>query len=302
MTKIFLCNNAKNLELALEPYISATVEAEYGDVCVEGVVLTLAHHGPRKDNPPPCTWDEDVECDAIGLSHIDLDTLGGVLAIVGEKPNADSFWKLAGWVDVNGPHKLAESGASEKDLARLHAWWAWNEDNKVYPPRDGSAMLVNAVIRMRSQIIHQIIDGDEDLLQQGQEFKEKEEALSKESIVSANGEVLIRRSAEFVNHLYANNHQHTYKAVVALKTTTGEITLSLADPIEGVSCADIAQLYFGFEAGGHAGIAGSPRSGGYDMTDVEKVARSLNAAIEIAQAEVNLKGSRAAQNAAEQPS
>ena len=49
-------------------------------------------------------------------------------------------------------------------------------------------------------------------------------------------------------------------------TSTGSITISLAEPITGVSCRAIVQIAFPdknekgeFLAGGHDGIAGSPR-------------------------------------------
>lgn len=34
--------------------IEATVEAEYGDKCINGKLYTLAHHGSRSANPAPC--------------------------------------------------------------------------------------------------------------------------------------------------------------------------------------------------------------------------------------------------------
>ena len=46
---------------------------------------------------------------------------------------------------------------------------------------------------------------------------------------------------------------------MAFNQRTGAITVSLADPIEGVSCREIVQDLWGPDAGGHDGIAGSPR-------------------------------------------
>lgn len=98
---------------------NVTIEAEYGEVCVQGSELTLAHHGPRSGNPPPCVvpqeevraalrrpcWDCEYYapwlCETctglgsytpqniqVGLSHLDLDALGGCMAVLGLKPEA----------------------------------------------------------------------------------------------------------------------------------------------------------------------------------------------------------------------
>ena len=42
----------------------ATVEAEYGNNVVEGTKVTLAHHGPRSNNPAPCNTPDVPELPA----------------------------------------------------------------------------------------------------------------------------------------------------------------------------------------------------------------------------------------------
>ena len=82
--------------------------------------------------------------------------------------------------------------------------------------------------------------------------------------------VAIREWDSFTNHLYRIPDGRMADAVVARNTTMGSITVSLADPIEGVSCRAIVQGLWGPEAGGHTGIAGSPR--GREMSDRDLVA------------------------------
>ena len=55
---------APTLELAqtIVQNAAATVEAEYGDICVEGKDVTLAHHGPRSGNPAPCNTEVGALC------------------------------------------------------------------------------------------------------------------------------------------------------------------------------------------------------------------------------------------------
>jgi hypothetical protein len=279
--KVLLSSNPDNLRTELAKYkLTATVEAEYGDVVVEGSVLTLAHHGPRKHHPPPCLRDNNpVELDAIGLSHLDLDALGGILSLTGQKPMAYNFWQLAGWVDVTGPHKLTqapEDFITVSNTEALYAWWAWVAKHRVYPPRDGSVRDVTEDVQEAEGVLHRILrKRDEELLQEGEEFRENEKELNEASMVEAIGPVLVRSSDQFVNHLYVTPNGGIYKAVVALKKETGEITISLADPIEGVSCVELAQEQWGSEAGGHVGIAGGPRSGGFKLEDAIVMAEKM---------------------------
>ena len=93
----------------------STVEAEYGDTCVPGSDsmggwATLAHHGTRSGNPAPCVWTSGEEVfskktpHAILLSHLDLDSLGGVGLVLGfYNPNEQDFWRAAAHIDVCGP-------------------------------------------------------------------------------------------------------------------------------------------------------------------------------------------------------
>jgi hypothetical protein len=55
--------------------------------------------------------------------------------------------------------------------------------------------------------------------------------------------------------------------IVAYNDSLGSITISLADPIKGVSCREVVQTLWGQQAGGHDGIAGSPR--GQIMTELD---------------------------------
>jgi hypothetical protein len=89
-----------------------------------------------------------------------LDALGGCLALLGRKPEADAFWALAAHVDVRGPHRLGEAGASEGDLARLHAFWAWSAENRVFPPRDGTVADITEAVEAAGEALGRILGGD----------------------------------------------------------------------------------------------------------------------------------------------
>ena len=268
-----------------------TVEAEYGAVVIEGAVYTAAHHQPSGPyagdhlvpggRPAPCNdtaippvaW--DVEGGPVALvSHLDLDTVGGLLrAVTPGWPEAvlfnaqfNGFWALAAFVDCNGPHKRGLAGASEEDLLRLDAWWAFT---KTLPriPREGIVDVTPQVMACYAALMG-ILAGDAHLLDAGRAFRADEDGLNAASLVEARPSgVLVRRAptqSDFVNHIYATPGG-VGRAIVAHNPHHGSITVSLSDNLPGVSCREIVQSLWGPLAGGHAGIAGSPR--GQVMTD-----------------------------------
>ena len=259
---------------------TATVEAEYGSAVVEGTWLTLAHHGSRSHNLCPCL-EENRQPPAdllIGVSHFDLDTLGGVMALLGIKPNAPDFWRVAARIDTEGPHKLPLMGATRDTVDCLNAFWAWSEDNRVSLPRasaQGPAPLVDLtdLFLKASSFITELLSGHRaDAVSTGRAWAARNEALERETLVSeyGNGAVLLRSSDKFVNHLYGP----TAAAVVGYNTKAGSITVSFSDEDSrrGLSACDIMQDVYGPLAGGHAGIAGTPRGETYTLDDAADLA------------------------------
>ena len=284
---IIISNDASALRARIEKYAStATVEAEYGDHVVAGTVATLAHHGPRAGQPCPCSMANfpDMGIEAIGISHVDLDTIGGIMALMGQKPSngwAKDFWAAAAQVDVKGVHKIADIdlGCNPTEVMdSLNAWWAFSEsvEGRVFAPRDGSAAEVD--LSKHFAVIRAILDEDdperEGLVQAGRQWAAQKEALEKASYYGTVGAVLVRSSDQFVNHLYAHDGQ-SYAAVVGYNTKTGAITVSVSDPIEGFSCGEFCRSIWGAEAGGHAGIGGSPRGQQLTLDDAKAVALAL---------------------------
>jgi len=276
--KFIISSSADNLSTELKKFAStATVEAEYGESVVEGSVLTLAHHGSRSTNPAPClaTNRRNDNIEVVGLSHIDLDSLGGCAAIIGCKPEMPSFWALAAYVDINGPHKLSAAEANERDARRLYAFWAWSDNHRVFPPRDGSILNVTDKVTEGIEIIGKIIAGDQELLEAGDGFKKAKELLNKNSFVEEISGVIVRVAGAFTNHLYETPEGKVCKATIALRTDFSSLTVSFADPISGASCRDIVQSVWtdkddkgNFLAGGHDTIAGSPRGKKVGLDDL----------------------------------
>jgi hypothetical protein len=263
---------APSASLAQTVVADVSVEAEYGSVVVQGSRFTAAHHQPTGEfagthvggtQPAPCNNAAIpvIPGAVVLVSHFDLDTLGGVLRVAGADvfgPENDGFWRLAEFVDVNGPHKLAMSGANPEDVAKLHAFWAWSKANRAPFSRDALVDLT-VYVESATAALARILASDSEMLAAGAEMVAAEAALNANSLVDVRNGVIARKSETFVNHLYTTPDGEIAKAVVALNTKTGAVTVSFADPIPGVSARDIVQRLWGPEAGGHAGIAGSPR-------------------------------------------
>lgn len=300
MIKILISNNGSSLEEELKKFSCfATVEAEYGDICIEGSLpeLTLAHHGARSKNPPPCiggVLGDIADIEAIGISHVDLDTLGGIMRLLAHGSNGWSqvlvkaqrrgFFKVAGSVDVRGPHYLdkilLEEFRDDEEhaswiRAEMYAFWAYSEQNRITAPRDGSVADVTSDVRSALDILARIISNDIDLLAEGQEWFSKQQDLENESFRFIVGSVIVREADKFVNHLYVHEGE-IYPAVVAFNSDRKTITVSLAETHDKINCSKVVQELWGLEAGGHECIAGSPRGREMTFGDASALAILLN--------------------------
>jgi hypothetical protein len=271
-----LSSNPETLREALAAFpFTVTVEAEYGEILVEGTLATLAHHGPRAGQPAPCSYPNGFVVDLVqlvGLSHVDLDSLGGCMAIIGVKPPAPDFWRVAEFVDLNGIHRISEANPTPETMEQLHAWYAWSENHRCYPPRDDVADVTDWIEEAADVLTTILVpvpeipglpDRDASraaLMAAGADFAAREATLNQDSFVESRGPVLVRVASAFVNHLYASPEGQIGEAVVSLNPRTGAITVSFASPPTGVTAREIVQGLWGLEAGGHVGIAGSPRN------------------------------------------
>lgn len=269
-----------------------TVEAEYGSTVVEGTLYTAAHHQPsgpfeRGVNPAPCNDSRIpvVDKDAIVLvSHFDLDTAAGCLRALGGgfghlfAPEYDPFWRLAEAVDLEGPHKARHLGGSEQDILRLLAYDAWAESELPRLPREGTHD-VTEMVTAAGNTLTRVLTGDEAALDLGRKYMADEDKLNNESFETTYaGEIILRVVKDprsFVNHLYTTPDGRLMKAVVTMNSGNQSITISLADPVPGLNCRELVQQLWGPEAGGHPGIAGSPRGQKMTGDQAEDVIREM---------------------------
>lgn len=287
---------APSVDIAASISASITVEAEYGATVIKGSRYTAAHHQPvgspfagrhvvEGGRPSPCN-DTNIpqanEEDTLLASHLDLDSLGGLLrAIKGQNHplfSEVSFWNLAEFVDVTGPHKLHRSNANDVDIRRLYAWWVWAKTGlpRITP---GQATDVTDIVENACVVLTAIFEGDPLFLLLGDTFRSALDDLNARTFVRLEGDVIVRKAVaagDFCNHLYHTPTGESARAVASLNTATGSVTISLQDSdSETVSCRDLLQTLWGMDAGGHKGIGGSPRGEVYGTAHLEQAVAEL---------------------------
>jgi len=265
-----------------------TIEAEFGAKIWLGSIYTAFHHQPVDDvQPAPCNNPliPMLSEATIGVSHIDLDCVGGCARVMGrmelfDAEDLEEFWQLAAFIDTSGPHRISEFKDAEAAKDRIHAYWAWSQANRQWPPKGDVVVDVTDQVMEHLSILDRIFRGDPELLAAGQAFKDGEAELSSKSFVSFKDNIVVRRSGSFVNHLYEMPDGQIADAVVGFNVDTGAITISFADGGNGErSCRDIVQMLWGEEAGGNPGIGGGPRERVMTEQDFEDAVEAVRQAL-----------------------
>ena len=269
---------------------NATVEAEYGDYCVEGKEITLAHHGSRSSNPAPCNSDvQPLEGGTILVSHLDLDAIGGVLAVTGDKIENSEFWEAAEFIDVNGVHHIHELPQDIQD--KLNAVYAWNDTQ----PRVRYTEITDVTenVQKNMEMLEKVLDErhpeHENMINAGKEWEEAttsavEARLMDETeyvrVFSTNGPFC---SASY----YSPNLEAVVPCTVSFNEKFNSITVAFADGGResggSLSAREIVQKLWGPEASGRDGIAGSPRGQVMTKDNLVNCAKYVEAMVQAAE-------------------
>lgn len=148
---------APSYELAMDVIskedVKATVEAEYGSHTMLGELITMAHHGANSHNPAPCNWGPvpQIEDGVILVSHLDLDTIGGIMKLLGIQSEDPEFWSAAEFIDTRGPHHAHELPEYIQD--KLNAFEAYSEPI-LRPHYDKITDVTNQVYRLADAITY----------------------------------------------------------------------------------------------------------------------------------------------------
>jgi hypothetical protein len=305
--QIVVCNSFDSISNFIGEKISSgyqvhCVETEYGSKVAFGNGINLNHHGVFQFNKAPCIFpnmDEsyNYEPNIICLSHVDLDSVGGVAAILGMKPESkemEDFWFLAELVDNQGPHRFPREKYPNEFIA-MNIWWAWSKKNR--GPRVTSEIQdISEYIVQCIEILHHIEkflknqNVDENLLAVAHSLIESEDKLNEESLMKFGFidiptawktkvfPYCVRKASEFTNHLYKTlgYFSNTAQCVIALNEKFGSITISFEHNLDDFLCMDCRKIvqaypYWGCDsnlAGGKDVIAGSPRDHKYDEKDL----------------------------------
>ena len=261
---------------------TASVEAEYGENVIKGEQVTLAHHTKEyANNPAPCnTPNVPVLEDGstIVISHVDLDTLGGIAALLGMKKDDSEFWRAAEFLDLNGVHHLHE--VPETVQEQYLAYTAWSEQHRgtrIMEPTD-----VTESVMERVEVLDKVIDRDPEMIEAGKKWNEEIEEAIEKCLVFENDNIRVfnSESGVFCNAAYYSpNKKKIIPATVSLNGKFKSVTMALADGgkefqrLGMPTSKEIVQELWGMEAGGHPGIAGSPR--GKEMTKEDLMALAV---------------------------
>ena len=264
-----------------------TVEAEYGNFCVEGEKITLAHHGSRSTNPAPCNVDvEKQEGGTILVSHIDLDTIGGIMAIQGEKPEDKMFWAGAEFTDVKGPHHIHELSQEVQD--KLNAFHAYSETRP--RARYTEATDISEIIDEYEEKIKDVLlperGRQQQMIRNGKEWEQDAMKKTEACLVNENdaARTFISNGVFCSASYYSPEKSAIIPATVVLNKKTDAITVAFADGGKEaggkLSAREIVQHLWGPEAGGRDGIAGSPRGQIMTEDDLKKCTELVSREVE----------------------
>lgn len=271
---------APSYDIAKNIKAEATVEAEYGDECLEGTMVTLAHHGPRSNNPAPCNTPDVPELPpfaTVVVSHIDLDTLGGIYALQGRKPEDYRFWEAAEMIDVKGAHHIHELDKDIQD--KLNAYYAYNDGQP--RQRYTEAIDVTKQIDDTYNVVNAIVDINDPehdkLITAGKEWAQTREKEVEDQLVYENKDVRVfDTNGIFCAASYFSPNQNTIcPATVTYNEKFKSITLAFEDGGKQLNAKEIVQELWGPEAGGRKGIAGSPRNVEMTKNDLAKLVNEL---------------------------
>ena len=252
------------LRLSNPPALS--VEAEYGGFVLEGTKYTAAHHQPLGSpyvgrhvtpfgRPAPCN-DSNIpklNDDEVALiSHIDIDTLGGLMRATDQFEDNPVFWFYAEHIDTNGIHKARKDHPCWVLYNGLNAWI--NENHPEIDPKRNND--VTDFCYEAFSFIKEMLNDGQLATRMGNAHIYLQEKLDESSFVEMRpcGLIVRRTRGEKVNHLYRGEN-----AIITYDEKYKTIRISTADPIPNLSCRRLVQEWWGDRAGGHDQIAGSAR-------------------------------------------
>jgi len=255
--------------------VFATVEAEYGQYVIEGKNITLAHHVEKyKNHKAPCLYPnrettelaEDDE-KVILISHVDLDTVGGCLAIMGKKPENESFWHGAAYIDVNGYHCARKLSITVQN--QINAYKAWYQNNAI--KNDEKIYDVTEYIQKSASVISDILLGREEYILKGRKMVNLLEEKYEEYLVYEDQNIRAFQTSGLstISAYYSPTYMKNSLVTITFYLNHKSIVLAFSE--KGYRADLIVKDLWGDLAGGHESIAGSPRGRKMNQNDFEEM-------------------------------
>jgi len=266
------------------------IETEYGDWALEGTIYTANHHLPKYAGmPAPCNVELPYRYHLtlpmgvnIIVSHIDLDTVLGVMGLMGEWYFVPKkFREVAEFIDLNGPHHIHKFDQETQDL--FNAYWAWNALPENRAPRATEITDVTGVIFKYIQFFELLFDlyahNSPPLIEAGREWAAniQRETESKLLMETENYRVFSTDGVFCGASYYSPTHRTIAKVCISFNEKFKAITVSCSDG--SLDCRALVQSLWGPEAGGHKGIAGSPRGMSMGETELKRAVHTVKRAI-----------------------
>ncbi len=272
MIKVLLAKDlatARRMEEEKIPVV--TVECEYGLEVVEGQLHTMAHHVPGWETAPSLQmniksfkFDQD---DYIMISHLDLDTICGIMAAIGEYNVSEDIKKGVNYVDCNGQQHLFDTEVSEEAREFILSYIGYAQKNRApFGVEDVTEYVSDAISSLRTREYYEA----------GKAFVENRKAEAEASVVSTLGSIaLIEQKTD--STAFGLNSEYIlggkeYDYVIVFSNKFKSVTISARrgsnDP---KNMAELVRVVFGPEADGHHGIAGSPRGKEFSLEDAARL-------------------------------
>lgn len=283
---------SKELAEVISPHIS--IEAEYGDYCIPGALLTLAHHGSRSGrHNAPCNAQiseeilgniEKIRSDSglvVLVSHLDADTIGGIIncilpeLYVSIKSSFPGFWEGLEYVDVWGIHHLHDL---EEDVQKhITCYNMIAQKFRRQYSRNESTNVTSDVENLIYILLEMLFEKDSSLYKVASKMNDENIRKIESSLIKENKKLRMFNGDVFTAASYYSPKMDAVVPVtVSRNTATGAITLAFEDGGKKYSASNIMQELFGDKAGGRAGIAGTPRGESFSLEDLEKLGEYIN--------------------------
>lgn len=259
-------------EVAEQNKFDVTIEMEYGDHCVEGEKLTLAHHGSRSGNPVPCLGESytDLNPKTIGISHFDLDTLGAIMRVINKKCGDEELWKWIGYFDINGIHHMFEAPQEYRKF--LTAMYYIVESKRLSRATDTLLDVTEDVLEVIKTVEDFFTNEEKQqaVISEAEEWqKKKDTSISKALIYEdLNMRVFVTNGTFCAASYYSENLDAIIPTTITLNLATKAVTIGFEDGGKRFSASAIAKKLWGDKAGGRDGIAGSPRDWECDLQEL----------------------------------